>query len=184
MPHALKEMPRVAFTRAEMPPDQQTQFYKQTTDSINAVGQNVKNMDTMLSNWRGWLNGMFEQQERLGQRLEALEGTFNSTKDKYTTEAKELKQAMLDDHEDLARVKGVTEGHITEIEALLTRCDEQMKQMNEAHGQQLLALNTAMDQEFGMVKAKIQDKVNEISEELVRHAQWMSSTWRRWYIST
>ncbi len=90
-----------------MPPDQQTQFYKQATDSINAVGQNVKGIDTMLSNWRGWLNGMYMEQERLSnqhdqyvRRIEALETTFTDTKEKYNAEAKQVKQAMLEDHED------------------------------------------------------------------------------------
>jgi len=177
MPHALKEMPRVAFTRAEMPADQQTQFYKQATDSINAVGQNVKGIDTMLSNWRGWLNGMYVEQERLNsqqeetvRRLEALEATFVDTKDKYHEEAKQVKRTMLEDHEELGRVKGITESHIADIESLLTRCDGRMKEMDEMYAQQLQSLNVVMDHELTVVKGKIQDKVSEISDELVRGA--------------
>ena len=68
MAKPMKEMPKVAFTRAEMPQEQQTEFYKQTTDTINAVSANVQAMDVMLGEWRPWLRTMLEEQQRITGR--------------------------------------------------------------------------------------------------------------------
>jgi DNA anti-recombination protein RmuC len=150
-----RDIPRVAFTRPEMPVENQAEFYKQTIDSINAVVTNVKGLNDMLEQWRPWLRGMIDeqhrvsqQQEHVDQRVSDLEKLTTTMQAKYDREGKNLKDMVEQNQTGLAELKSGTVDQVQRIDDLFTRCDNRMKEMDVLFGDQMKRLGDTMELEM------------------------------------